>query len=193
MTTGTHAHDTHTCPTCGAKPERATAAQRLELQRIELSVAGLSCAGDAAPLARWLEQLPGVREAMVNPVTERAVVVFDPGTVGIEAIIGVLEERGVDVGRTVARWRLKVPGLKCASCVRRIATPSSSKAWVPGSAPPGSSTPLSAMFSNGRPNRRPSRIAFCISSFSNTLSASDRCPNASCTNTPASEGLTTTG
>jgi Cu+-exporting ATPase len=90
------------------------------LQRIELSVADLSCAGEAAPLAARLEQLPGVREAIVNPVTERALVVFDPGTIGIEAIIGVLEERGVDVGRTVARWRLRVPGLKCPSCVRRI-------------------------------------------------------------------------
>jgi len=121
MTTiGTHTHDTRTCPTCEAKPEAGTTTQRLELQRIELSVAGLSCAGDAAPLAAQLERLPGVREAMVNPVTERAVVVFDPGAIGIEAIIGVLEERGVDVGRTAARWRLKVSGLKCASCVRRV-------------------------------------------------------------------------
>ena len=120
MTTGTHAHDTHTCLTCETKREPASTTQRLELQRIELSVADLSCAGEAAPLAARLEQLPGVREAIVNPVTERALVVFDPGTIGIEAIIGVLEERGVDVGRTVARWRLRVPGLKCASCVRRI-------------------------------------------------------------------------
>ena len=119
-TTGTHAHDTRTCPTCDAKREPVVTTQRLELQRVELSVAGLSCAGEAAPLAARLEQLPGVREAMVNPVTERAVVAFDPGTVGIEAIIGVLEERGVDVGRTVARWHLKLPGLKCASCVQRV-------------------------------------------------------------------------
>src|SRR5581483_6062675 len=120
MTTGTHTHDTHTCSTCGRKHEVGTTTQRLELQRIELSVAGLSCPGDAAPLAARLERLPGVREAMVNPVTERAVVAFDPGTIGIKAIIGVLEEWGIDVGRTVARWRLKVPGLKCASCVQRI-------------------------------------------------------------------------
>ncbi len=120
MTTGTHTHDTHTCSTCGRKHEVGTTTQRLELQRIELSVAGLSCPGDAAPLAARLERLPGVREAMVNPVTERAVVAFDPGTIGIKAIIGVLEECGIDVGRTVARWRLKVPGLKCASCVQRI-------------------------------------------------------------------------
>ncbi len=119
-TTRSQAHGTLTCPTCKAKPDAGTVTQRLELQRIELSVAGLSCAGEAAPLAARLERLPGVREAMVNPVTERAVLAFDPGTIGIEAIIGVLEERGIDVGRTVARWRLKVPGLKCASCVRRI-------------------------------------------------------------------------
>ena len=121
MTTiGTHVHNTLTCPTCGAKPEAGAVTQRLEFQRIELSVADLACAGEAAPLAARLEQLPGVREAIVNPVTERALVVFDPGTIGIEVIIGVLEERGVDVGRTVARWRLRLPGLKCASCVRRV-------------------------------------------------------------------------
>jgi Cu+-exporting ATPase len=119
-TTVTQPLGTITCPTSGAKPEVGTVTQRLELQRIELSVAGLSCAAEAAPLAARLERLPGVREAMVNPVTERAVMMFDPGAIGIEAIIGVLEERGIDVGRTVARWRLKVPGLKCASCVRRV-------------------------------------------------------------------------
>ncbi|HEY6101813.1 MAG TPA: cation transporter, partial [bacterium] len=119
-TAGTQVHDTHTCHTCRPTPETRTVTQRLDLQRIELSVAGLSCAGDAAPVAARLERLPGVREAMVNPVTERAVVAFDPGVIGIEAIVQLLEERGIDVGRTVARWRLRVPGLKCASCVRRV-------------------------------------------------------------------------
>ena len=100
---------------------RQKGTSRLRTQRLEVPVTGLACAGDAAPLAARLERLPGVREAMVNPITERAVVVFDPGAIGAEEIVRSFEEsEDIEVGRAVARWHLQVAGVTCPSCVRRI-------------------------------------------------------------------------
>lgn len=90
--------------------------------RLEVSVAGLSCAGDAAPLARRLERLPGVREALVNPITERGVIDFDPSTGGVEEILGVLEKLGIDGGGHVVRWHAPAPGCTCDGCRERLGT-----------------------------------------------------------------------
>ncbi|MFQ5808548.1 MAG: HAD-IC family P-type ATPase [Armatimonadota bacterium] len=95
-------------------------AQRLELQRVELPISELPCAGAAAPLAARIERVPGVREVVVNPVTERTVVLFDPGVTGVEELVRAVEAEGVEVGRSMARWRLRVGGLRCASRVRRL-------------------------------------------------------------------------
>ena len=113
-----HGGAKESCPRCA---RAGGAGQRLELQRIELSVAGLACAGAAAPLAKHLQRVAGVREAMVNPITERAVVVFDPGVVDVQELVRHIEqEEGVEVGRSLARWHLKVDGVTCSSCVQRI-------------------------------------------------------------------------
>ncbi len=61
-----------------------------------------------------------MHEAMVNPITRRALVLFDPGSIGAERIVREFERRQVEVGRSLARWHLAVSGLKCGSCVRRI-------------------------------------------------------------------------
>ncbi len=83
-------------------------------------MAGLPRPGEAAPLAQRLERVEGVREVVVNPVTERAVVVFDPGRIGVEEIVRLLEAEGLEVGRSLARWHLRVEGVTCPSCVPRI-------------------------------------------------------------------------
>ncbi len=98
----------------------AVPAQRLKLERVELPIGNLGCPGAAAPLARWLERLDGVREATVNPVSERAVVVFDPGRVSIEQLVRTLEDRQLEVGRSVARWRLPLAGLDGANSAHRL-------------------------------------------------------------------------
>lgn len=41
-------------------------------------IAGLTCEADALRLEHRLERLRGVLDAVVNPVTERAYVTFDP-------------------------------------------------------------------------------------------------------------------
>jgi len=62
-----------------------------------------------------------VTEAVVNPITQRATITFDPGAVGAEEIVHqLIETEGADVGRSIARWHLQVGGVTCGSCVARI-------------------------------------------------------------------------
>ena len=94
---------------------------RLPTQRLEIGVGDLSCAGSAAPLAARIKRIPGVREAVVNPITQRATITFDPGAVGAEEIVHrIAETEGADVGRSIARWHLQIGGVTCGSCVERI-------------------------------------------------------------------------
>lgn len=94
---------------------------RLANQRLDLGVGGLSCAGAAAPLAVRIKRVPGVRDAFVNPITERAVIIFDPGVVGAEEVVHEVAAAGAeDLGRTMARWHLQIGGVTCGSCVERI-------------------------------------------------------------------------
>ena len=62
-------------------------ASRLPPQRLEIGVGDLSCAGSAAPIASRIRRIPGVTEAVVNPITQRATITFDPGAVGAEEIV----------------------------------------------------------------------------------------------------------
>ncbi len=102
-------------------PILTSQSNRLAAQRIEVGIRRLSCAGAAAPLAARIKRVPGVLEALVNPITERAVVVFDPGVVGAEEIVHqIAETEGADVGRSSARWHLQIGGVTCGSCVARI-------------------------------------------------------------------------
>lgn len=96
-------------------------ASRLPPQRLEIGVGDLSCAGSAAPMASRIRRIPGVTEAVVNPITQRATITFDPGAVGAEEIVHqLIETEGADVGRSIARWHLQVGGVTCGSCVARI-------------------------------------------------------------------------
>ncbi|HMU60996.1 MAG TPA: heavy metal translocating P-type ATPase [Gemmatimonadales bacterium] len=72
-------------------------------------------------MASRIRRIPGVTEAVVNPITQRATITFDPGAVGAEEIVHqLIETEGADVGRSIARWHLQVGGVTCGSCVARI-------------------------------------------------------------------------
>jgi copper chaperone CopZ len=88
--------------------------------RLELSVTGLACAGDAAPLAVRLKRLAGVLEALVNPVTERAVVRFDPSVTDLAKIFRVLEGGASGARDLLARWHAPAPGCMCAGCREQL-------------------------------------------------------------------------
>jgi len=62
-------------------------------ERLELPIAGMTCAGCAGRVEKSLNQLEGV-EATVNFATERATVSFDPERVEPEQLVGAVEGVG---------------------------------------------------------------------------------------------------
>jgi Cu+-exporting ATPase len=62
-------------------------------ERVDLELAGMTCAGCATRIERALNKLEGV-EATVNYATEGAAVRFDPGRIGVENVIAAVEAIG---------------------------------------------------------------------------------------------------
>lgn len=88
-------------------------------QRVELSLESLPGAGLEA-VAEALRTTEGVRQALLNPITARAVLEFDPATARVEALVGLLEARGARAGDRLARWHVPLSGLACGRCAARI-------------------------------------------------------------------------
>ena len=63
--------------------------------RVELAIGGMTCASCAARIEKRLNDLPGVT-ATVNFASEHAAVVFDPSSVRIADLIGVVEAAGYE-------------------------------------------------------------------------------------------------
>jgi len=88
--------------------------------RLEISMAGLPFAGAAAPLARQIERLAGVHEALINQITERAVVRFDPAATAVGEIFAVLETLGLESADRLVRLHAVAPGCMCRNCRERL-------------------------------------------------------------------------
>ena len=88
------------------------------IRRVELPVAGLACASCAQAVQRALLAVPGVRNATVNLVGERAFVDFDPALTTIGALHDAIKQAGYRIG--AARARFGVRTITCASCVTKI-------------------------------------------------------------------------
>lgn len=104
------------CVEGACRHDRGPVVDGTAMQRLQFSLVGFSRPSEAATLVAWLESLPGVGEAVVNPITERAVVRVDPSVLEVSEILGLLAGRGLEAGRTLARWHLPAPGLTCARC-----------------------------------------------------------------------------
>ena len=86
-------------------------------ERVDLELAGMTCAGCATRIERTLNKLDGV-EATVNYATEGAAVRFDPRRIGVEKVIAAVEAIGYgaaltqtttdvsqdDAAESAARW-----------------------------------------------------------------------------------------
>ncbi len=88
------------------------------IRRIELPVAGLTCASCAQAVQRALLAVPGVRSATVNLVGGRAFVDFDPSRTAIGALHDGIKQAGYRID--AARARFGVRTITCASCVTKI-------------------------------------------------------------------------
>jgi Cu+-exporting ATPase len=97
--------------------DEATAEQTLDVE-------GMTCASCVGRVERKLRKVPGVREAVVNLATERAVVRYDPGDVAVPELVQAVEAAGytarVPVEQGTSETRLNIEGMTCASCVRRV-------------------------------------------------------------------------
>jgi flavin-dependent dehydrogenase/copper chaperone CopZ len=91
-----------------------------DLQRLELSVGELPDAAAGEVLTGRLRNLAGVSGVTISPVTERAVVLFDPAITRVEDIVRGFAQHGLAVGHAVARWHLRIASPRCAHCARRI-------------------------------------------------------------------------
>jgi len=90
-------------------------------------VGGLHCAACVHRLEEGLANQPGVREATVNLVTERATVVYDPTITNSDRLAKAVAEIGYEVRMVEESARedrqkltVSVGGMTCAACVRRV-------------------------------------------------------------------------
>ncbi len=86
--------------------------------RTELPVRGMHCASCVARIEKGLRAVPGVHEATVNLMTERATVAFEPDQAGVGQLVRTIHELGYEVPATTVT--LSVGGMSCASCVAKI-------------------------------------------------------------------------
>ncbi len=68
-----------------------------EIEEIELTVAGMSCASCAVRLERTLGSQAGVTEAHVNLAANRARLVFDPEAVALEELVAAADKIGYEI------------------------------------------------------------------------------------------------
>ena len=68
-------------------------------KNISLSVAGMTCAACALRVEKALLETDGVRAANVNLAAEKATVAYDPASVGLERLVGAVEDTGYGVVR----------------------------------------------------------------------------------------------
>ena len=68
-----------------------------EPEHLQVRVTGMTCAAEAAGLAHALNQCEGVTEAVVNPLTERAYVTYEPLVVDVASIETMIQSAGYGV------------------------------------------------------------------------------------------------
>lgn len=76
------------------KEDVATWRERAGPTQVTLRISGMHCASCALLIERELAKTSGVRDARVSFAAEKAWVVFDPHTVTVEDLIGVVERAG---------------------------------------------------------------------------------------------------
>jgi Cu+-exporting ATPase len=65
----------------------------------DLPIQGMTCAACVRRVERALNKVPGVQEGVVNLVTQRATVRYDPGVTNREAVARAIEDAGYEVPR----------------------------------------------------------------------------------------------
>ena len=87
------------------------------LLRLDLPLAGMTCAACAARIEKSLNKMPGVTAA-VNLAAESALVTIEPDTTTAAGVIETIRKTGYEVPQRLAE--LTLYGMTCAACALRI-------------------------------------------------------------------------
>lgn len=90
---------------------------KVEQQKFELDIEGMSCASCAARIEKALKKIPEVLEANVNLSTEKAYVTA-VSSLQQQALVKAIQKAGFDV--KADQLELNIEGMTCASCVARV-------------------------------------------------------------------------
>ncbi len=89
----------------------------------------MSCAACVRRVEEGLKSIEGVKNASVNFATEKAVVEYDPASVGPEAMAEKVRDLGYEVvsrektgSAALQKTTVSIGGMTCAACVRRVET-----------------------------------------------------------------------
>jgi len=85
---------------------------------VTLPVTGMSCANCAVNIERNVKRLEGVRDANVNFATEHASVTFDVSEIGLNDVVGKIQDAGYGVARSTVE--LPITGMTCANCAMTV-------------------------------------------------------------------------
>ncbi|MBE3586991.1 MAG: heavy metal translocating P-type ATPase [Thermoanaerobacteraceae bacterium] len=88
------------------------------MQQVSIPVEGMNCAACVARVERALKNTPGVNGALVNLVTGKASVEYDPEKVSVEQLAQTIRELGYQV--PTGEIHLTVRGMSCAACAARV-------------------------------------------------------------------------
>ncbi|KAE9606573.1 putative cu(2+)-exporting ATPase [Lupinus albus] len=90
------------------------------------SVVGMSCAACAGSIEKSIKRLPGIREAAVDLLNNRSLVIFSPSFLNEETIREAIEDAGFEAtlltvtdevnDKSVQVCRIQIKGMTCTSC-----------------------------------------------------------------------------
>ncbi len=90
------------------------------LKTVRLKLEGLHCAACAAAVEKSVGKLPGISSAAVNLAASTGTFVYDSEKVSIDDIKQAVRSAGYDVAPETETTRLKIGGMKCASCAINV-------------------------------------------------------------------------
>src|SRR5215217_6078185 len=89
-----------------------------KVRKISIPITGMTCAACAGRVEKALSKTEGVSGAGMNFATGKATVEYNPETVGLGELVGIVEDAGY--GAEAKETSFDVSGMSCASCVVRV-------------------------------------------------------------------------
>jgi len=89
-------------------------------QKSQIKISGMHCASCSQTIEKALKEAPGVKEANVNFVTEKAYITYDANIINEREVIATINATGYEAHLETKKTILKIGGMTCASCAQTI-------------------------------------------------------------------------